>query len=101
LTDTLVIGGETLRKSQFEYLIEKDFGVEIVNEYGPTEATIGCISYRFNPFNFSSDKETVLIGEPFENVQILILDEHRKLQANGLIGEIFHLRLSIGERIFE
>ena len=65
LTGKLVIGGEALRLSQLEPLTEENIDVEVINEYGPTEATIGCSTYSFStlaPHEFTQNE--VPIGKP-------------------------------------
>ena len=47
LTRKLVIGGEALLSGHFTHMIEESIDVEIINEYGPTEATVGCSTYSF------------------------------------------------------
>jgi amino acid adenylation domain-containing protein len=62
----------------------------IENIYGPTELTIGCTAYRWN--NQTSPAETeqgiVPIGEPFENMEALIVDEDLREVAAGSEGEL-------------
>ncbi|MCY7421231.1 MAG: amino acid adenylation domain-containing protein, partial [Chitinophagaceae bacterium] len=47
ITNKLVIGGEALYPGQFNYFYNEDIEVEVINEYGPTEATVGCIVFNF------------------------------------------------------
>ncbi|MCP5053254.1 MAG: AMP-binding protein, partial [bacterium] len=61
----LIVGGE-----KFEQLLARDiygnFGrkIEIYNEYGPTEAVVGCMIYRFTGGEDSG--ESVPIGVPID-----------------------------------
>jgi amino acid adenylation domain-containing protein/FkbM family methyltransferase len=91
LTDKLVLGGEALRASHFNYLVEKDIDVEIVNEYGPTEATVGCSTYCFRTVSDNEkikNSNSISIGKPIDNVQIYIVDETNNLVPVGVVGEI-------------
>ena len=84
---TVVVGGEALITS-----VVKDFKtyfpkMTIFNEYGPTEATIGCVFHKYeeqdNKFN------AVPIGKPICNTQVLLLNDAGYAVPDGAIGEIF------------
>lgn len=84
----MIVGGENLSVSLAKRIYES-FGrhIEIYNEYGPTEATVGCMTYLFNP---SIDKGlSVPIGKPADNVQIYILNCDMNPVPVGQIGEIY------------
>jgi amino acid adenylation domain-containing protein/non-ribosomal peptide synthase protein (TIGR01720 family) len=84
----LVLGGEALQSAQVQFL-QKDH-VEIINEYGPTEATVGSTVYSF----YSDDKNIlcgsngISIGKPIGNTSIYIVDEQLRLVPHGITGEI-------------
>lgn len=84
-----VVGGEDL-KSDLAHKIFNSFGgqIEIYNEYGPTEATVGCMTYRYQD-NIDTQVSSVPIGGPIENCKIYILDKYLKPSPVGIIGEIF------------
>ena len=88
LTRKLVIGGEALFMSHFDHLVQKEVNIEIINEYGPTEATVGCSTYRFHTLGNNEIKERVLIGKPIDNVQLYIIDPYNALAPIGVAGEI-------------
>lgn len=81
-----IVGGETLYASQIAQLKTiYDSTINVYNEYGPTEATVGCIAYLCD----LSEKEGVIqIGRPINNCTIHILDENSKPVPIGGIGEI-------------
>jgi amino acid adenylation domain-containing protein len=60
------------------------------NIYGPTELTIGCTAYRWD--NRKSPKECeqgiVPIGEPFEDMEALIVDQELREVPVGCEGEL-------------
>lgn len=62
----------------------------IENIYGPTELTITCTGYRWD--NTSSPAEceqgVVPIGEPFEGMEALIVDEQLREVPVGVPGEL-------------
>ena len=61
------------------------------NEYGPTEATVGCMIYNYDP----SDKSlTVPIGVPISNARIYLLDSSLSMVPSGIIGEIYIVEIA-------
>lgn len=83
---TLILGGEELDVSIAEKAHMK-FGrhIKIHNEYGPTEATIGCMDYIYN-----SEIDTfgqVPIGKPIRNTKIYIVN-NGKMCGVGMPGEL-------------
>ncbi len=57
-------------------------GREIINTYGPTEATVGAT------FALCSPGETVTIGKPLPNYYCYVLDERLQPRAPGEEGEL-------------
>ncbi|HSF42931.1 MAG TPA: amino acid adenylation domain-containing protein, partial [Thermoanaerobaculia bacterium] len=84
----LIVGGEAL-SSALARQVEDSFGgeVEIFNEYGPTEATVGCMLHRFA----RSEQEggSVPIGRPAANVQLYVLDRSLRPVAENIVGELY------------
>jgi amino acid adenylation domain-containing protein len=62
----------------------------IENIYGPTELTIACTAYRWNDAGSPSECERgiVPIGEPFEDMKALVVDEELRPVAEGKDGEL-------------
>jgi amino acid adenylation domain-containing protein len=89
VTRTLVVGGEALYSSHFEFLVQEGMDVQIVNEYGPTEATVGCSTHTFNTSEIRENRcDRVLIGKPIDNIQLHIVDPYNTLVPIGVYGEI-------------
>lgn len=59
---TLIIGGEQLLSEHISNLVDP---CDVYNEYGPTEATIGCSTHLVN----KNDVGEISIGEPIKGVQ--------------------------------
>ncbi|MCS4436070.1 non-ribosomal peptide synthetase [Aquiflexum gelatinilyticum] len=76
-----VLGGEALTTEQIRHL-RNNVGCRIYNEYGPTEATVGCI------VNEVSDNNETYIGRPIQNTQTYLLDANQQLVPFGSVGEI-------------
>ncbi|HLP62188.1 MAG TPA: amino acid adenylation domain-containing protein, partial [Candidatus Deferrimicrobium sp.] len=82
-----IVGGEALDMQLAGEIYERFNGaVEIYNEYGPTEATVGCMIYKFNP---ADKRKTVPIGLPADNVQVYILDRYYRPLPVGVPGELY------------
>lgn len=82
-----IVGGEELEARLAKDIHDKFNGnVTIYNEYGPTEATVGCMIYRFNP---AAEVLSVPIGTPIANTQIYILDQLLQPVAFGVTGELY------------
>jgi aryl carrier-like protein len=76
-----VLGGEALSEEQIKHL-RKNEGCRIYNEYGPTEATIGCIVKEI------AEDNVPYIGTPIPNTETYLLDSTHRLVPYGSIGEI-------------
>src|SRR3989454_315416 len=84
----LIVGGEDF-KTELARDVTRTFGrpVEIYNEYGPTEATVGCMIHRYD---VEQDLAlSVPIGIPAANAGVYILDEHLSPVPTGVIGEMY------------
>jgi amino acid adenylation domain-containing protein len=84
----LIVGGEAL-ETKLARRVYESFGrkVEIFNEYGPTEATVGCMIARFDAEG--DERAYVPIGRPAANVQIYVLDEHLQPVPENVSGELY------------
>ncbi|MFN4151131.1 MAG: non-ribosomal peptide synthetase, partial [Candidatus Sericytochromatia bacterium] len=80
--------GEALSSDlSLEIYNKLDKKVEIINQYGPTEATVGCMAHKFEP---NKDKSlSVPIGVPGDNTYIYILNENNEEVSVGSIGEMY------------
>ncbi|MBS2772897.1 amino acid adenylation domain-containing protein [Anoxybacillus sp. PDR2] len=85
----LIVGGESLHFDLIERIYNYEHSCVIINEYGPTEATIGTIDFVLKNINQKFSTDTVPIGKPISNTQIYILDEYYQPVPIGVPGEIF------------
>jgi len=62
----------------------------IENLYGPTEVTLACTCYRWNPHASPGESEhgTVPIGEPFPGMTAIVVDEKLAEITPGETGEL-------------
>ncbi|MFZ0817505.1 MAG: non-ribosomal peptide synthetase [Candidatus Sulfotelmatobacter sp.] len=60
---------------------------KLVNNYGPTEATVVATSGVVAPAEYGNGKPS--IGKAIDNTQTYILDEQRKPVAQGEVGELY------------
>jgi len=83
-----ILGGEEL-ETRFAGEITAHFPHchEVINEYGPTEATVGCMRYRYDPAKDTG--VSVPLGVPADNMQIYILDKGLQPVPIGVIGEMY------------
>ncbi|MFJ9887219.1 amino acid adenylation domain-containing protein [Streptomyces sp. NPDC091287] len=87
-TGELVVGGEMLIGEVIDELRAQRPGITVINEYGPTEATVGCVEYRIGP-DESAPGGPVPIGRPMWNSTIHVLDPALSPVPPGVPGEIF------------
>ncbi|MCA1612825.1 MAG: amino acid adenylation domain-containing protein [Acidobacteria bacterium] len=83
----LIVGGEAF-ESKLAGEVWESFGgrVEIFNEYGPTEATVGCMIHRYDP---EEERAAVPVGRPAANTQIYVLDDDLQPAAENVVGELY------------
>ncbi|QHI35446.1 Tyrocidine synthase 3 [Kordia antarctica] len=88
----VIVGGDRLHKYQVE-IAQKIFpSARIINEYGPTEATVGCSVYEIR-----GNEETIFIGKPILNTDIHIVNSAGMIQPKGVMGELCISGLGIAE----
>ena len=62
----------------------------VFNFYGPTEATIYCVSYEAKRHEKLKEANGMLaIGRPFEGTDAVILDENAQIAGKGVKGEMY------------
>jgi amino acid adenylation domain-containing protein len=62
----------------------------IENIYGPTELTIGCTAYRWDNASspYECEQGIVPIGQPFDGMEALVVDEQLREVEDGTDGEL-------------
>ncbi len=79
--DNIIIGGSSCDQELINNYLQY---IDIINEYGPTEATV--TSTRIN---LNSEIKSNVIGKPVGNKTIYILDSDMNPVPIGVIGELF------------
>lgn len=83
---TVIVAGEACRPGLVQRHHWLGRGIRLVNEYGPTEATVWCCVYDCEP---GQAHVIVPVGRPIANARVFILDERRQPVPIGLPGELF------------
>ncbi|MGW4207274.1 non-ribosomal peptide synthase/polyketide synthase [Lentzea sp. NPDC004789] len=80
----LVIGGEALDAEVLRRWRAANPGALVVNEYGPTEATVGCVVWEI-----AESEGPVPIGRPIGNARVYVLDTALRPVPEGVWGELY------------
>ncbi len=82
-----ILGGDILTKEMCAQITSSfTHPIHIYNEYGPTEATVGCMIYEYSA---KDNYTSVPIGYPIDNTQILLLNNDREIVPLGNVGEMY------------
>jgi amino acid adenylation domain-containing protein len=87
MTARLIVGGEALTGEALAYWRAHAPQTLIVNEYGPTEAVVGCCVFEQAAGEILPGP--VPIGRPVANMQLYVLDRDLCLAPIGVPGEIY------------
>ncbi|QFG00376.1 amino acid adenylation domain-containing protein [Psychrobacillus glaciei] len=81
-----ILGGEALNYEMLQawQLASKDN--IFINEYGPTEATVGCTTYIADNRVLEG---IVPVGKPIDNTQVYVLNKIGRPVPSGVLGEIY------------
>jgi amino acid adenylation domain-containing protein len=81
----LVVGGESLSSQSVRWWREGIVDGRLINEYGPTEAVVGCCVHEVEV----GENGEVPIGRPIWNTQMYVLGPEQELLPVGAIGELY------------
>ena len=84
----LILGGEASRRDWIERLQVLAPACEIYNHYGPTEATVGAVTYHAGAHLPATRSGTVPLGMPLPHASIHILDAAGRHVPLGESGEL-------------
>jgi amino acid adenylation domain-containing protein/non-ribosomal peptide synthase protein (TIGR01720 family) len=90
LASCLVIGGEALHEQHLRPIVQRIGHTIIFNEYGPTEATVGCCIYRFElNAGYHAEGGVIPIGRALKGNSLYVLDKEGRLAPPGATGELY------------
>ncbi len=90
----MVVGGEDFKtRLAAEVVAQLGDDVEITNEYGPTEAVVGCVAHLYDPD--ADNGPRVPIGVPSDHVTIEILNQELVPVPEGVVGELWISRFGL------
>ncbi len=85
----LIIGGEALTGKLIKQIQQLAPECFIFNHYGPTEATVGILTYPIKLEQTIDYSENIPLGRPIANTQIYILDSLLQPVPIGVPGELY------------
>ncbi len=80
----VIVGGEDLTPEHSRILFGLNAAMRVHNEYGPTEATVGC-----SVATLEDASGKITIGRPVANARLYVLDPGGNVTPVGVTGEIF------------
>ena len=84
----LLVGGEALSVPHVRRAAEALPSTQIINGYGPTEATTFACCYHV-PGPPEADATSIPIGRPIANTRVYVLDRNLRLVPIGVPGELW------------
>ena len=78
---TIAIGGEACSENTIKSWYKK---INLINSYGPTEATVAVTNYKFK-----EEANPRIIGTAIPFADLFVLDENLKPVENGITGELY------------
>jgi len=85
----LVLGGEATCWELIDQIQQYHPECLVLNHYGPTEATVGVLTYEVDHSNLRDVSATVPLGRPIANTQIYLLDANLQPVPIGVTGELY------------
>lgn len=85
--DKLLVGVQSITNTTLNHYFNFNPNIKIHNGYGPTEATICCVSYMYNK-KVENSNFILPIGKPMDNCEIYILDDYGNIMPPNITGEL-------------
>ncbi|MFF5302424.1 amino acid adenylation domain-containing protein [Streptomyces sp. NPDC013161] len=87
-TKEFIVAGEPLVGELLREWRLRHPGVTVINHYGPSEATCGCVDHRIPPAA-ATESGPVPIGTPFAGARLHVLDSGLRPVPRGVVGELY------------
>jgi amino acid adenylation domain-containing protein/non-ribosomal peptide synthase protein (TIGR01720 family) len=85
----LVLGGEPLLAAHVSWWLERAPATRVFNEYGPTEATVGCAVHELSAGDAAAaGSEALPIGRPIGGMRLHAVDGRFEPVPVGVAGEL-------------
>jgi len=97
----LVLGGEPIDVKDVDKTYQVLSHIRIMNHYGPTEATIGCIARFIDPGDLETFRRRPTIGKPIFNTSVIIVDKYLNVVPPGSAGELCVSGVGVGRGYFK
>jgi acyl-coenzyme A synthetase/AMP-(fatty) acid ligase len=88
----LILGGEAAQPALLAKLGELKPQCEIFNHYGPTEATVGVLTFHVPKTRFearAAEPAPLPLGRPIANTRVYVLDAQMQPVPPGIYGELY------------
>ncbi|MBX2855165.1 MAG: amino acid adenylation domain-containing protein [Rhodobacteraceae bacterium] len=82
---TVIVAGETCPRDLPSRHRAASLSCRLVNEYGPTEASVWCVAADISAFDGSGEAP---IGRPIPGARLRIVDHRGRLAPPGAVGEL-------------
>ncbi|MEP6490690.1 amino acid adenylation domain-containing protein [Microcoleus vaginatus GB2-A3] len=90
----LLVGVEPIYEQLLASISKKNTRLQIINGYGPTEATICATLYSVD--RETNNQRNTPIGKPVQNTEIYLLNEEMQPVSTGETGEIYIGGIGLG-----
>ncbi|MFJ9178091.1 amino acid adenylation domain-containing protein [Streptomyces sp. NPDC102360] len=89
LAPVLVVAGEPFTRATLERWRELAPDIRLINEYGPTEASVGTSVHEVPAEGSAPIPQVLPIGRPLPNMTMYVLDEAMRPVPVGVTGELY------------
>lgn len=85
----LVLGGEASRPAWIEALQAPASGLRVFNHYGPSETTVGVLTFAAAPGGVDPRCSTLPLGSPIPGIRVHVLDQQMRPLPAWAPGELY------------
>ncbi|MEM8910107.1 MAG: AMP-binding protein, partial [Bacteroidota bacterium] len=85
----IFLGGEAIDAKDVQLYLKNREKTLIVNEYGPTEMTVGMVAKTIDASNAFRFQQLPVIGQPVAGHEVYILDKDGRPLSIGEFGELY------------